>query len=363
VAQTITRGSTITLDAFYRDGTGALVTPVDPFVSIVDPDGDTVVNLATPTEVTTGHYQYEYPVASDASLGAWAARWFGTVDGTPLEDEDGFTVLRAGTFDVGGGTSSVCSPWATTADLCTPCDGYEDFDDGLLLDSLDMASDVLFNLTGRRWPGECTEVVRPQGRWRQGAPRSFWPGDTSWSWGWCSCERGRETGCTRVPEVRLPGSPVDVNSIFVTLDGVSFADWRLDDDNWLVRTDGDGWPCCQRLDLDTTEDDTWEIAYTRGTAPPIGGIRAAASLACEFVLACTPADEGGAACRLPKRITSITRQGVTIAVLDPLTLFGDGLTGIPEVDIWIGSVMKGDSRRRANVMIPGRPRPVRRTNT
>lgn len=255
---------------------------------------------------------------------------------------------------------STCTAWADEADLCAPCADYEAFDGGLIEDSLQLASDVLFNLTGRRWPGECETTIRPQARWRQASSHRFWPGNADNTWGWCSCARGRETGCSSVSEVRLPGAPIALDSIFVTIDGDSFSDWRLDDGNWLVRTDGEGWPCCQDLDAPAGDEGTWSIAYARGLGPPIGGIRAAAALACEFMLACTPDAEGE--CRLPKRITSITRQGVTIAVLDPLSLFGDGLTGIPEVDLWVGSVMKGDARRRANVMVPGRSRPVRRTN-
>lgn len=258
------------------------------------------------------------------------------------------------------GPGSTCSPWATTGDVCSPCDDYA-LDVTLLEDSIQMASDVLYNLTGRRWPGECIDVVRPQARWRASAAPAWWPGDSSSKWGWCSCSRGRETGCSSVSEVRLPGEGlVDPATIYVKIDGSAFANWRLDDDRWLVRTDGEGWPCCQRLELDDAEPDTWSITYTRDGAPPVGGRIAAASLGCQLALACQPEAVDAGACRLPKRITSITRQGVTIAVLDPLTLFADGQTGLAEVDLWVASVIAGDQRRRANVLIPGRPRAVRR---
>ncbi len=104
MAQTIGRGGTITLDAFCRDGTNALVDPTTPQVSIIDAEGSTVVSLAIPTRVGLGHFQYEYAVAADALLGAWAARWFGIVNGGGVEDEDGFTVVPAGSIS-GGGSS------------------------------------------------------------------------------------------------------------------------------------------------------------------------------------------------------------------------------------------------------------------
>ena len=123
-----------------------------------------------------------------------------------------------------------------------------------------------------------------------------------------------------------------------------------------------GWPCCTRLDLADTEEDTWSITYTYGQNPPIGGIRAAAVLACELTLAFQP--ETVNQCRLPKRVTSITRQGVSMAILDPLTLFADGLTGLSEVDLWVSSVAVGAKRRRASVIVPGQPaHGIRRTNT
>ena len=53
-------------------------------------------------------------------------------------------------------------------------------------------------------------------------------------------------------------------------------------------------------------------------------------------------------------MTSITRQGISLAVLDPLTLFVDGLTGLPEVDLWVQSVRLGRARRSASLMVPGR---------
>ena len=115
-----------------------------------------------------------------------------------------------------------------------------------------------------------------------------------------------------------------------------------------------GWPCCQRLDLADSEDETWAVSYSYGVDPPIGGIRAAAALGCQLALAFEPETIG--TCRLPQRVTSLSRQGVTMAVLDPLELFADGKTGLAEVDLWVASVMLGAARRRAVVRVPGQPR-------
>lgn len=255
-------------------------------------------------------------------------------------------------------SAETCAPWADVADACAPCNEY-DFDPALLEDGIAAASEVLWNLTGRRWSGICTDTVRPTacgctayaGRW--------------WGGSGCGC------GCGGVSEIILPGYPVvDVTEVLIDGEVVAEARYRVDDRQRLVyqpELDGDGerrgWPCCQRLSRAAGEEGTWSVEYVHGQEPPLGGVRAAAALGCQLALSCLPADdELGKKCRLPKRVTSITRQGVTLAIIDPLTLFADGLTGLPEVDLWVQSVIKGDQRRRGRVFVPGRGGRARRTH-
>ncbi len=248
--------------------------------------------------------------------------------------------------------TGTCQPWATSADVGSPCDDYE-FNILLLDESLQFASDILFDLTGRQWPGTCTATIRPCS---YGSP------------GHCGCRNRATCACRSLSEFLLPG-PVDSIGE-VKVDGVVLATarYRVDDYRRLVFLPEStsaalqGWPCCQRLDLADTEDETWAITYSYGQDPPIGGLRAAAALGCQLALAFEPETIG--ACRLPKRVTSLSRQGVSIAVLDPLTLFADGKTGLEEVDLWVASIFLGAARRRATVRVPGQPRRgVRRVNT
>ena len=234
----------------------------------------------------------------------------------------------------------------------------------LLDEAMLVASDVLWNLTGRKWAGVCTDTIRPQAQWRNfDGPRRWWPSvvsGTTYPWGWCSCHRGRETGCASVPEIRLPSGPVVPDAITVKIDGLEFFDFRLDDHRFLVRTDGEGWPCCQNLLLDDSEDGTWSVTYDFGRRPPIGGRRAAASLGCELAMLASP--DLTDRCRIPKRATGINRQGVTLNLQDVAANFKDGVTGLPEVDLWVTSETLGAKRRRMSVMIPGRWRSSRRVN-
>ena len=101
MGQRVVQGGTATLSAYYRNGAGQLVTPVDPFVSILDPGGTVVVSLDTPTEITTGFFQYQFPVPIAADIGGWGANWFGVVDGAAVDDDDVFTVITPGMVDTG----------------------------------------------------------------------------------------------------------------------------------------------------------------------------------------------------------------------------------------------------------------------
>lgn len=243
----------------------------------------------------------------------------------------------------------VCMPWAVAADVCAPCDGMLEAD---LTPWLAVASTVLFELTGRRWPGECTETVYPNAeeclRWR--LPRGF------------PYSRGR--GFPR--EFPLPGQPV-TEIIEVLIDGVPVdpARYRVDDQRWLVyipespTAARQGWPLRQSVKAPHDTEGTWSVEYAYGIGPPPGGAEMAAALGCQLALSCTP--DADTECRLPQRVTSITRQGVTMAILDPLTLFQDGLTGLSEVDLWIQAVTRGANRRAAQIWIPGRAARVRRS--
>lgn len=236
--------------------------------------------------------------------------------------------------------------WATAADACGPCAAEDSgIDAEVLAANMRVASEILFAVTGYQWPGVRTDVWRPPGV-GCGCPTSptlrvEHPRAGSW-----------------VSEVHLPGYPV-VSVSEVLIDGVVVDPelYRVDDSAYLVWRGDDpandgrsGWPCCQRMRLDADQDDTWQVTYQWGAAPPDGGVKAAAALGCEFSLGCSTDSALRSQCRLPRRVASITRQGVTVAVLDNLNLFAEGRTGIPEVDLWVGSVLLGRKRRRAGVI-------------
>lgn len=249
------------------------------------------------------------------------------------------TIVPSGSGEDGG----VCTPWATSADVTGPCADYS-FDTDYLDIGLQIASDVLFELTGRRFPGVCVDTIRPPSE--------------------CECSHDH-CGCGYVSEYRLPGFPVvSVEEILVDGAVIPQARYRVDNYALLVYQPDPAatsdpiaaWPRRQRLGYPTTEDGTWQITYMFGAMPPAGGVRAAAHYGCQLAMGMA----GSSECALDPNVRSIVRQNLTIAVADPSTLVEDGLTGLSDVDAWVASILLGEQRKPASVWVPGRKRAARR---
>lgn len=97
-----------------------------------------------------------------------------------------------------------------------------------------------------------------------------------------------------------------------------------------------------------------KVEYTFGSEPPATVCRAIEVLADEVQAA-----QSGSECRLPERVTTVSRQGGSWTVLDPQDFLTEGRTGLYEVDLAL-SQYTGPNRvmARARVftpdMMPGR---------
>lgn len=141
--------------------------------------------------------------------------------------------------------------------------------------------------------------------------------------------------------VKLPRDHVTAVTA-VTVNGESFAAYRLPGSGWLERTDGKAWEVCG---------DVTSVSYTWGVPPPESGKRAAVVLAVEFALAWN----NDSTCQLPQRVQSVTRQGISVAVLDPQEFLDKGRTGLYLVDLFLSAANPHGLRRRARVWSPDIP--------
>jgi hypothetical protein len=212
-----------------------------------------------------------------------------------------------------------------------------------LENAITSASDLLYSLSGRKFPGVFEAVVRPQpviGR-GIGLPAPLPPMPMG-SWGSCfgpphiRCEAPMAIGLGRAPLVEI----IEVSVNGEVIDPIQY---RIDDQKWLVRADCCPWPMCG------CSCDNFMVQFTFGENPPQLGADAALILSAEMYRAMTP---GATNCRLPARLTSITRQGVSMALIDPMDFMEKGLTGIYQVDMFITAFNPGTQIKKPMVWSP-----------
>ncbi len=261
---------------------------------------------------------------------------------------------------------SVCTTWITGEDVLACCD-VETTDSALFDEAAEQAVDLLFERSGRLFPGACgPKTVRPPclacACGYQVLSRGYVVGPWDWGyplWGLCdfclvSCAPSR---------VKLAGHPVrEITEVKIDGDVVSPSLYTVYQHRYLTRLDDGRWPIQQDLTLEDTEDGTFSVTYTYGADPPEIGRAAAAQLACELYKACSGATD----CALPKGVTSITRQGVRIEkaaftqwAFVPARYARSGRaagwnTGLPLVDAFLAAYNPSGLQRRPTFWSPGK---------
>lgn len=253
--------------------------------------------------------------------------------------------------------------WPDVTQLC--CPDWDTVDPAIQTQALTYAKTILWSSTGRQF-GLCELTVRPCGRICQNCPGGYyWGGEGTWipyiwNGNWYNCWCGEGPGCNNCDpacQVYLPGPVYSILSVQVG--GVSLpvsgSEFFVLDQQWLVRAnasttdddDGHCWPSCSNQNLPPGDPDAFEVTYLRGLSVPDALAQATATLACEFAKACM-----GGICRLPSRVSSITRQGVTISMVDIMDTLRNGLTGLWEVDQLIMAYNPGGLRGRTRFYSP-----------
>lgn len=99
------------------------------------------------------------------------------------------------------------------------------------------------------------------------------------------------------------------------------------------------------------------VTYTYGVDVPHAGRRAARYLAMEFVKGWS-----GDECELPDRVTSVSRFGETMTILDNQAFLDDMRTGVYAVDLFLKAVNPDKARKPARVFSPDLPKAIRVTS-
>lgn len=209
-------------------------------------------------------------------------------------------------------------------------------------DAEDLAVSVLWSLSGRQF-GVCPVIARPcrqpcntmTAEYYAGVPYGapwfpVWDG-TNWRNVSCGCGPKCSWVAPNVVHLVSSGQPVQsVVEVVIAGEVLDEANYALEGD--LLYRIGADWPT-QDMTQPLDQPGTWSVTYMRGNPPPPGTAKLVGLLAREFLMACS-----GGKCRLPRRVKSVTRQGVSYDMVDPVDIYKDGKTGIPEIDLWLAAV-------------------------
>lgn len=302
-------GEPIPYTTRWWDSTGAPVEPTSITITVSKPDG----TISTHTKGTlTGSSS----VTPAGVLDVWSLSVVGDVAGLWRFHADakiGVDSAVPQEFMVLVGVEEAtgwCGQWATWEDVtrCGAAPNLDAFGRDLVLDN---ATEILYLLTDRKYPGICT-VTRSLCH----ACGHCYPSV-------CACDPYPSIDlASRYPilgvwDVRVGGELLDPTA------------YEVRGRRWLVRLDGAQWPLgtgwvANRPDLFSA---TW--AY--GRERPISGRLAAARYALELARLCADGT-----CGLdPQSARNVVREGITYTVLDPDSVIAEGRTGLSSVDAWI----------------------------
>lgn len=190
--------------------------------------------------------------------------------------------------------------WDISA-CCGDCIPYQDLDNAMKVMVDEWAITRIWEWTNRRF-GPCEVTYTSQ------SEECCWLGDRY------------RSGC-QASELVLPGPIAEPLVVTVAGEDVDVCDLRVDDYAYLVRLD------------DGNFRGEWSITYLKGEPIPPGGELVAGILACEYAKSIC----NDSSCRLPKRVTTVVREGLTIGMIDNFSGLKEGFTGIWVIDDWIAT--------------------------
>ena len=219
--------------------------------------------------------------------------------------------------------SEASCPWPVDAASCGLAD--LDPDDPVFIASVATASSIMTRLSAYT-VGLCDAEVRPLNL----------------------CPECRTWCCGGADALYIVGpfrtSVWDVTSVRLGSDEYPDTSWRFDrESRMLYRVPPDVWPRRDEKWSEAGEGEAFVVDAQIGTPPDAWALDVCARLTKELYLSCT----GGAKCRLPSNVTTVTAQGITVRLRDD-----EVNTFIPELGAWMHAVNPHDARLPGAVFSP-----------
>lgn len=238
-------------------------------------------------------------------------------------------------------------PWISVSELAQPSDPDAQ-------SVVDAASQILFVLSGQKYGGlfETTEQYyvestgAPVGCYWDSGEKAYWNPFIG-VWAYTHDPVGRKNRLVPGDAIRLRNpNVVSITSISVGGSAVDPSEYELVNASIVRRTNLASWSIVSNP----------VITYVSGVEPPALGKLACRKLADELMLAIQ-----GAECNLPTNVTSISRQGMSLQIIDPQAFLDKGRLGIYEVDLFLTVANPGKAKKRPRVFSPDMRHPYRRT--
>lgn len=208
-----------------------------------------------------------------------------------------------------------CQPFVTADDVRNATCGCEIIEDDEIIESwIDMASDIIYVLTGGQITGVCTKTVRPVANCDLPC---FSPRRRDMDYG---MDRYALYGGLIPVSLRGPNTQI----MQVKLDGevMNPMNYAVVNGRHLIRRDDKRWPLGNDLTEDDDQEGTWSITFRFGREPDLLTVQATLELACELA----KADQGRSNV-FPPGVIAASVQGASVVVQDAVDQAANGQPG------------------------------------
>jgi hypothetical protein len=220
-------------------------------------------------------------------------------------------------------------------------------------DACQMASNILWAMSGRKYQGTTTVTERyftaiDAFRYQGSSAKQFFPHMIGGSVFNLPAEDWNDSayqsdGSSSLSRIRLRGKPVQkVHLVRSGYDGRIIPEdaYYLAEHSTLIANKGTPWT-----------PGNLEITYSFGQQPPTAGRHAARVFAIELIKSWE-----GDVCALPDRVTSVSRQGVSYTILDNQDFLENFRTGIYLIDLFLKTANPAKALAPSKVFSPDIPR-------
>lgn len=234
------------------------------------------------------------------------------------------------------------TPWITVDELAVPGSPYAQ-------EAIEYATFVLYKLSGERYPGisRTTETYVAEAR----AATHADPVSTE---SLRNIQRiGVPTSIQYPQRLYLRGTPAhEVFSVHYGETLLDPSEYILFNKRFLKLSNGAIWNyACDQRGI--------TVDYSYGMMPPSAGKLAASTLANELLILLGE-NSNASHCRIPERVTSVTREGLSIDMVNPMEFMDEGKTGIWEIDLFIRTANPSRAKKQPRLLSASDPRRYRR---